>query len=167
MKSLTQPVAAVEAAITYNGTTAGVGFGVGARSFGRSAGPFGFGTGLMLGPTDLYRPLGLSTLQPHHHHQQQQQQAVKTSTIITTTATSATTSSVSRTSEFHQHRSPFAIHQLLGLGPHGDTKRQPTNDNDPMLSASQQHDEYLHTPSPPNASKTDKDYQQLYHHKLR
>jgi len=66
---------------------------------------FGLGAGSLLGPSDLYRPLGL----PPGLHQRP-------------TATSTTPTS----SEFHQHRSPFAIQQLLGLGQ--DEKPPPPSD---------------------------------------
>jgi len=117
MTGLTQNAAAVEAAITYTGTTA-----------------FGLGVGSMFGPPDLYRPLGLTS--PHHQR--------------TSTTTTPPTSSGSK---LHQHRCPFAIQQLLGLGP----DKKPTND--PLLSA--QRDDY----PPLNVNKT-KDYRE-YQEKLR
>lgn len=101
--------------------------------------PFGLGAGSILGPSDLYRPLGLAV--PHH-----QRAALQAST----TATSPTSSAA----KFHHQRSPFAIQQLLGLG----QDKKPNNDQ--MMSV--HRDDY---PSPSTANKN-KDYRE-YHDKLR
>lgn len=114
--------AAVETVMAYNGTAA-----------------FGLGGGSILGPADLYRPLGLTA--PH-----QRQQPARASTTTTTPTSTGT-------SEFHQHRSPFAIQQLLGLG----QDKKPSND--PMLSV--HHDDYQTL----NIAKT-KEYQD-HQEKLR
>jgi len=120
MTSLTHNVAALEAAMAYTGTA-----------------PFGLGAGSILGPADLYRPLGLAA--PHHQR--------------TAPPSTTTTPPTSSGSKFHQHRSPFAIQQLLGLG---QDKKQT---NDPLFSA--HRDDY----SPLNVNKT-KDYRD-YQDKLR
>jgi len=101
--------------------------------------PFGLGGGSILAQTDLYRPLGLAT--PHHH-----QQPPRASNIPTTPTSTGS-------SEFHQHRSPFAIQQLLGLG------QDKKSSNDPLLSA--HRDDYQAL----NVNKT-KDYRD-YQDKLR
>lgn len=72
------------------------------------AAAFGLSAGSILVPADLYRPLGLPA---SYHHRP-------------TPSSTVTTPPTSMSSEFHQHRSPFAIQQLLGLGP---DKKQ-TND---------------------------------------
>ena len=100
---------------------------------------FGLGGRSILSPADLYRPLGLSA--PHHH--QQPARAPTTTTTQTSTGTS----------EFHQHRSPFAIQQLLGLG----QDKKPSND--PMLSAHRDD----HQPLSVTKSKDYRDY----HDRLR
>jgi len=100
--------------------------------------PFGLGAGSMLGPSDLYRPLGLAV--PHH---QRAAQAPTTSTSPTSAA-----------AKFHQQRSPFAIQQLLGLG-----QDKKTN-NDQMMSV--HRDDY----PPPLPANKNKDYRE-FHDKLR
>jgi len=120
MTSLTQHAATVEAVMAQSGAAA-----------------FGLGAGSVLGPGDLYRPLGML---PGYHQRP---------TPTSTTATPPTSSG----SEFHQHRSPFAIQQLLGLG---HDEKPP---NDPLLSA--HRDDYATL----NINKT-KDCRN-YHERLR
>jgi len=90
---------------------------------------FGLGGGPILGPSDPYRSSGLPS---GSHHRPPQ--------------TSATTPP----SEFHQHRSPFAIHQLLGLG------QDEKSPGDPLVSV--HRDDFDHRT---------KDYRSDYHDKLR
>jgi len=70
--------------------------------------PFGLGGGSIFGPPDLYRLPGLAPPQ-------------RASTATTPPASTGTT-------KFHQHRSPFAIQQLLGLG------QDKKSSSEPMLS---------------------------------
>jgi len=98
---------------------------------------FGLRAGSVLGPTELHRPLGL----PAPYHQR------------AATASTMTPAPTSSSAKFHQHRSPFAIQQLLGLG----QDKKPTND--PLLSA--HRDDYPQL----NFNKT-KDYRD-YQDKLR
>jgi len=144
MTSLTRGnIAAVDAAaLAYAGSAAAFGVGSGASLLG--------------GPVDLYRPFGGPQGPTHRHHQQP-------STPAATTATTPPPLASSGVAEFHQHQSPFAINQLLGLGAQDKKQPLPPPPNDPLLSA--HRDDY--PPSPPlNVNKTCKDYRS-YPDKLR
>lgn len=114
MTSLSWNSAVVETAMAQSGSAA-----------------FGLGSGSIIGSSDLYRPLGLLPGGAHYL-----QRPVPTSTTAAPRCLApaadewkSTTATPPPTAEFHRHRSPFAIQQLLGLG----QDEKPAND--PLMSA--------------------------------